>query len=64
MPEHGNITTEETQYKVQVKYSCDAGYELNTTENSKECQSDRQWFPDENISCKSKVLKYLNGAVV
>ena len=53
MPEHGKISTEETQYQVQVNYSCDVGYELNSTENSKVCQSNAQWLPDESVSCQS-----------
>ena len=53
MPEHGEISTQETQYQIQVNYSCDVGYELNTTENNKVCHSDRQWFPDENVTCQS-----------
>ena len=55
VPEYGKISTQETQYKVQVNYACNDGYELNTTENSKECQSNRQWLPDEAIACQSKL---------
>ena len=37
-----------------MKYSCDVGYELNSTENGKVCHSDGQWLPDKNITCQSE----------
>ena len=53
VPEYGSISTVETEYQTRVNYSCNMGYELNTTEISKVCQSDGQWMPDETVSCQS-----------
>ena len=59
VPEYGNISTQEAQYQIKVNYSCDLGYELNSTEDSKVCRSDGQWFPHEDVTCQSKQIIYV-----
>ena len=54
VPENGNISSSDTQYQTEVTFSCDEGYELNTSNDTKVCQSSEEWDPKVNISCSSK----------
>ena len=57
IPANGNIARNNTEYLTEVTYTCDVGYELNTTNDTKFCQSSGKWNPEEDVACLSKLTR-------
>ena len=55
VPEYGNVSTSDRDYLTEVTYSCDEGYELNTSNSTKMCLLSGEWSPPDNVSCDGNI---------